>query len=139
MKTLDEHADKLIKEVFLSDEKHIKYLSSPEFEQRKKDKDWEQLKEDTWDWIVDESDSVMVDEYEDEREAWVLKYPDEDEDDYEYSQDAFGFREELMEILLHKLYGVPLDWNNLIFLKILKRVLKLKMAIRDKKSETIKK
>jgi len=53
----------------------------------------------------------MVDEYEDEREAWVLKYPDEDEDDYEYSQDAFGFREELMEILLHKLYGVPLDWN----------------------------
>jgi len=53
MKTLDEHADKLIKEVFLSDEKHIKYLSSPEFEQRKKDKDWEQLKEDTWDWIVD--------------------------------------------------------------------------------------
>ena len=111
MKTLDEHADKLIKEVFLSDEKYIKYLSSPEFEQRKKDKDWEQLKEDIWDWIVDESDSVMVDEYEDEREAWVLKYPDEDEDDYEYSQDAFGFREELMEILLHKLYGVPLDWN----------------------------
>ena len=106
---MDEHADKLIKEVFSSDEKYIKYLSSPEFEQRKKDKDWEQLKEDTWDWIVDESDSVMVDEYEDEREAWVLKYPDEDEDDYEYSQDAFGFREELIEILLHKLYGVPLN------------------------------
>ena len=122
MKTIDEHADWLIKEIFSSEppteeaykrsnEKHNKYLSSPEFEQRKKDKDYYQLKEDTWDWIVDESDSVMVDEYEDEFEAWVKENPDEDENYFEYSQDAYGIREELMGILLQKLYGVTPDWN----------------------------
>ena len=96
-----------------SNKEHNKYLSSPEFEQRKKDKDYYQLKEDTFEWIGDESDSVMVDEYKDEREAWIKENPDEDEYDYdyEYSQDAYGYKEELMEILLHKLYGVTPDWK----------------------------
>ena len=53
----------------------------------------------------------MVDEFEDEREAWIKENPDEDEDDFEYSQDAYLFKAELMEILLHKLYGVPLGWD----------------------------
>ena len=123
MKTLDEHADWLIKEIFSlepattnssmlkSHELHIKYLSSPEFEQSKKDKDYYQLKDDTFEWIGDEADSVMVDVYEDEREAWIKENPDEDEYDYEYSQDAYGYKDELMEILLHKLYGVTPDWK----------------------------
>lgn len=119
---MNEHADKLIKEVFSPEspiedwmkndnEEHNKYISSPEFEQLKKDKDWGQIKEDTYYWIGDQCDDVMVDQYEDEREAWVKENPDEDEDDFEYSQDAYLFKEGLMEILLHKLYGVPLDWN----------------------------
>jgi len=62
-----------------SHEKHIKYVSSPEFEQSKKDKDYHQLKDDTWDWIGDETDDVMVDEYKDELEAWLKENPDEDE------------------------------------------------------------
>lgn len=122
MKSLDEHADKLIKEVFSSEppiedwmksdnESHNKYISSPEFEQLKKDKDWKQIKEDTFFWIGDQCDDVMVDEFEDEREAWIKENPDEDEYEFEYSQDAYLFKEELMEILLHKLYGVPLGWD----------------------------
>jgi hypothetical protein len=123
MKTLDEHADWLIKEIFSlepattsptqlkSHELHIKYLSSPEFEQTKKDKDYYQLKDDTFLWIGDESDTVMMDEYEDELEAWLKENPDEDENAFEYSQDAYEYKEELMDILLQKLYGVTPDWN----------------------------
>ena len=122
MKTLDENADWLIKEIFSSEppterwmkrsnEEHNKYLSSPEFEQRKKDKDYYQLKDDTFEWIGDESDSVMVDEYKDELEAWLKENPDKDEYAYEYSQDAYEYKEKLMEILLHKLYGVTSDWK----------------------------
>tara|TARA_B110000285_G_C14816279_1_gene464341 strand:- start:235 stop:609 length:375 start_codon:yes stop_codon:yes gene_type:complete len=124
MKTLDEHADWLIKEIFSlepattnssmlkSHELHIKYLSSPEFEQSKKNKDYDQLRDDTFHWIGDECDSVMVDVYDDEREAWLKENPDEDEYAYEYSQDAYEYKDELMGILLHKLYGATPDWDD---------------------------
>ena len=42
---------------------------------------------------------------------WLKENPDEDENTFEYSQDAYEYKDELMDILLQKLYGVTPDWN----------------------------
>ena len=121
MKTPTEHAEELIEFYFSSEpptneycipiwEKHHQYVSSPEFEQSKKDEDWMKICNAASFWIDDLCDEVMVEEYEDERQAWIKENPDEDEYDYEYSQEAYRLKEDIARILNHKMYGVPVDF-----------------------------